>query len=131
MAEKVYENSSRKEKIRLINNNYTSQELKGVTSKFEFCIGTRLHFIVDAVSMLVPSFIITDKYDQRVHGIMGRMVELDQSIYNIENIESGDLLSSIKKAWGDRQTLKKKLTNIMPKIERNAMENGMLFKKIL
>ncbi|MCD4675931.1 MAG: polysaccharide pyruvyl transferase family protein [Desulfobacula sp.] len=121
LAQKVYDSSIRKEKIRLITDNYTSEELKGITSKFEFCIGTRLHFIVDAVSMLVPSFIITDKFDQRVHGIFGEMLGLDNSIYNIEDLHKGDLLPLIKDAWDKRKALKKKLADIIPAIEMNTM----------
>jgi len=47
----IYKKTKHKDKVRVINQEYTPEDLKGLIGKFELFIGMRLHSVVDAVSM--------------------------------------------------------------------------------
>jgi colanic acid/amylovoran biosynthesis protein len=116
--------------VKVIENEYSPEELKGLTSIFEMCVGTRLHFIIDAVSTYVPSVIISGKDDYRIHGIIGKGMGLMDSIYYIEELDHRTLIGKIELYWKDRQEMRQSLITKMEKVQRETMANGVLFKEL-
>jgi polysaccharide pyruvyl transferase WcaK-like protein len=131
LARKILKQVQNKERIRLIESEYSAAELKGLTGRLSFCIGTRLHFIIDAISMLVPFIIITDRFDQRIHGIIGEILEQEKLIYNIENLDYKKISTKIKKYWKKRNLIRSELESYREKLIKDAMSNAEYLKTVV
>jgi polysaccharide pyruvyl transferase WcaK-like protein len=130
IARKIMKAVRNQDMVKTIENEYSPEELKGLTSIFEMCIGTRLHFIIDAVSTFVPSIIISGKDDFRIHGIIGKGMGLMDSIYYIEEFDHRTLIGKIELYWKDRQEMRQSLITKMEKVQRETMANGVFFKEL-
>ena len=130
LARKVLENVVNKEKVKLINNEYSAEEVKGLAGKCEFCFGTRLHFIVDASSMGVPFIILTNRTDYRVHGIVGEMLGQKEWIHDIEDLTEENFIERINQAWKLKEITRKKLEEKTNEINKKVLLNGELLKDL-
>jgi len=122
-----------KHKVVLITKEYSPQELKGLMGFFDLFIGARVHSVVGALSMGVPSITLTKPsfYTMRPYGIIGGTLNQKDWIYNIENLEPENLLSRIIDLLSLRNEVRK---NLVPEIEsakKKALLNGKLLKALL
>ena len=58
IARKIYKIARNKHRIKLIENEYAPQEVKGVIGTFDLFIGSRFHSIIASTSMLIPTIAI-------------------------------------------------------------------------
>ena len=131
LARKVFQVIENKLKVKIIMNEYTAEELRGLTGKFDFCLGTRLHFIVDSCSMLVPSIMITNHDDYRTYGIFGEMLGQNKWIFNVEDMNYADLVEMIKKGWESRENTRTKLKVAIELAKRQTLENAKLLNDLI
>lgn len=127
----IWEKARRKGKIIIIRNEYTPKELKGLTSRMDMTIGSRLHFTIDAVSCGIPSMLITHKEDSRCHGIMGDMLGQKRYVYNIESIDEASLIAMVQQLWEERGTVRKDLASRLPEIREKTLLHGTRVREIL
>ena len=130
-GKKVLQKANNNKNIKVIMNEYSEKELKGLVGEFDFCLGTRLHFIVDATAMYVPSLIITNRSDYRVHGIIGEMLNQKQWIYDLEKLDHDSLLAKIDEGWSFREKTRSELRDIIEETKRQTLLNGELLRDVL
>jgi polysaccharide pyruvyl transferase WcaK-like protein len=123
-ADLIREKSRHPERILIIRNEYSSRQLKGMASCLDMTVGTRLHFTIDAVSSSVPSLLITHDGDLRCHGIIGRMLGMEEYVYNIDTIDSGSLIRMAGDLWVKREETRTYLTGIMEGIKKETYRHG-------
>jgi colanic acid/amylovoran biosynthesis protein len=116
-------------RVKVITNEYAAEELKGLIGQFDLFIGERIHSVVNAMSMCVPSFAMSYSTDQRL-GII-KMVGQENAICYVENLNADALLSKIKDIWSKREKIKKDLRSQTEIIKERAMLNGKLLKELL
>jgi polysaccharide pyruvyl transferase WcaK-like protein len=116
-----------KDAVNVLTNEYSAAELKGLIGQFDFFIGERLHSVVNAMSMGVPSIVISNSADQRL-GII-KMFGQEDAICYIEALDADTLMSKISDIWSeDRSSDLRFEAEIMRK---RAMLNGRLLKRLL
>jgi len=118
-----------KEKAKVIVNEYSPEELKGMIGQCDLFIGERLHSVVNAMSMRVPFISISNSTDQRL-GIV-KMVNQENAIYYIEKLNESLLFNKIKEIWLNKDTIKQDLEIQIRDIEKKAMTSGDLLQKLL
>ena len=118
-----------KNKVKVITNEYTADELKGLIGQFDLLTGERIHSVVNAMSMCVPSIVISNSTDQRL-GII-KMINQDNAICYVENLNADTLLSKINDIWSERNKIRKDLKSQTEIIKERAMLNGKLLKELL
>lgn len=126
IAKDIFQKIGDKVKVKIITSEYSPAEIKGLIGRFDFFIGERLHSVFNAVSMGVPSVAISFPADYRAYGIIGKALNEERLLYNIEYLEYGSLLGKINEIWGIREQVKKDLLFKIPDIKAMAWLNGEL-----
>ena len=127
MAADISQLCQHKDAVNVLTNEYSAAELKGLIGQFDFFIGERLHSVVNAMSMGVPSIVISNSADQRL-GII-KMFGQEDAICYIEALDADTLMSKISDIWSeDRSSDLRSKAEIMRK---RAMLNGRLLKRLL
>ncbi|MCK4731336.1 MAG: polysaccharide pyruvyl transferase family protein [Methanophagales archaeon] len=129
VAGDIFQRCKNKDKVKVITNEYGAAELKGIIGQFDLFIGVRTHSVVNAMSMCVPSIVISYSTDQRL-GII-KMIGQEKAICYVENLNAETLLSKISDIWSERNKIKKDLKSQTEIIRERAMLNGKLLKELL
>jgi polysaccharide pyruvyl transferase WcaK-like protein len=125
----IFHKVKNKSKVKIVKNEYTPQELKGIIGQCDLFIGARMHATIASTSMLVPTVGIA--YSHKMHGIIGEMLGQRKYILDIKELNYENLISTIKDAWGNREKIRKQLEIKIPKVKEKAMLNGKLVKELL
>jgi len=112
------------DKIIIVRNEYSSKELKGMAACLDMTIGTRLHFTIDAMCSAVPSLLISHDGDLRCHGIIGAMLDMQEYVYNIDNIDASTLVEKIACLWKDREAVRAHLATRIEDIRQETYRHG-------
>jgi len=131
IAKEVYNKVKHKDKVKVITTEYSPEELKGLIGKFALFVGMRLHSVVDAVSMNVPSIMLSDSSDYRAHGIIGKMLGQEKWVYNMENFHSDKLIIKINELWNAREKVKSELASKIDLVKKQTMFNGELLARVI
>lgn len=126
---KIFRAVENKSKVRMIKNEYTPQELKGIIGQCDLFIGARMHATIASTSMLVPTVAIA--YSHKMHGIIGEMLGQEKYIIDIKRLNYESLISKINDTWDNREKIKKELEMKIPMVKEKAMLNGKLVKELL
>ena len=118
-------------RIKVIENEYSPEETKGIIGKCDFFVGQRLHSVIDALSMHVPSIMISYPKDFRSQGIFADNLRQKAWLYNIEQADFQTLSSIIERGWQSRQNTKEKAISIVESQKELALESGQLLRRKL
>ena len=129
VAEDIFQRCNNKDRVKLISNEYGAEELKGLIGQFDFFIGERMHSVVNAMSMCVPSIVLSHSTDQRL-GII-KMLGQEEAICYVENLDADALVARIEDVWAKRDEIKEKLKWQTEIMRERALLNGKLLKKLL
>ena len=83
VCKNIFNKVKNKSKVLLIEDKLTASQFKKVISKGKFFIGSRMHPIVAALSSNIPSISIS--YSLKYEGIIGKMFNMDNYIFNVKN----------------------------------------------
>jgi len=127
--EAIYRQSRNKDMIRLITNEYTAEQIKGIIGNFDLLIGERLHSIIAAVTMGVPVIAVTYP-SPRMRGI-ARMMHIEELVFNVKDLEFDLYALKIRDIWFKRDEIKHNLTHEVLAIKKRALLNGDLINDYL
>lgn len=116
-----------KNKVKLINNEYTYRELKGLIGQFDLFISSRMHPVIHALSMHVP--VVAIDYTFKARGIM-EMVGLDGFVCDLKTLSVRELTSKIDVAYSSRDKIRRDLGSSMKVIRERAMYNAKLLRDL-
>ena len=129
VAGDIFQMCRNKNKVKVITNEYGAAELKGLIGQFDLFIGERIHSVINAMSMCVPSIAMSYATDQRL-GII-EMIDHGNAICYVEGLDADTLISKIEEIWSEREKIKSDLKSKIEIIEERAMLNGKLLKELL
>ena len=129
VATDIFQMVKNKNRVKVITNEYAADELKGLIGQFDLFIGERIHSVVNAMSMCVPSIAMSYSTDQRL-GII-KMVGQENAICYVEGLDANTLISKIDEIWSEREKIKSELKSKIEIIKERAMLNGKLLKELL
>jgi polysaccharide pyruvyl transferase WcaK-like protein len=129
-AEWILQRAKKKDRIINIKNNYTAMQLKGLAGRCRMTIGSRLHFTIDAISMRVPSILITHVGEFRCHGIIGDMAGQKDYVYNIDEVRGRELIALVDQMWTNHLSIRSDLDHRLPAIEQDTRQHAISAKKI-
>ncbi len=118
-----------KDRVKVVTTEYAAAEVKGLIGQFGLLIGERVHSVINAMSMGVPSVVICHSSDQRLDII--RMLGQDEAIYFVEDLAAGALLSKICDIWAKKEGISAELECQTEIMRERAMLNGKLLKDLL
>lgn len=128
IAQKIYQIVKHKDRIKPIEDDYSPEELKGLIGNCELFIGTRMHSVIAAVSMLVPT--VTLGWSHKYHGIMS-MICQDELCCDIRTTNFNEVVLKITYAWNRREEIKQSLSFKIPEMEKSALLGNTLIKNLI
>lgn len=129
IARSIYEKCNHQDRIKLIENEYSVQELKSVMGILDLFIGERLHSVINAMSMCVPSMVLSNINDQRLEII--REIGQEPSICFVDDLKTEDLISKFNEIWENRKDIQEQLKKQIPVMKKRSFENAKLLKNLL
>lgn len=126
---RIFRKVKNKSNVKIIKNEYTPQELKGIIGECDLFIGARMHATIASTSMLIPTVGIA--YSHKMHGIIGEMLGQEKYVLDIKELDYESLISTTNDAWENREEIKKELEIKIPMVKERAMLNGKLVKELL
>jgi colanic acid/amylovoran biosynthesis protein len=112
----------------LIKGDYTPQELKGIIGKLDCLVSLRMHPVIFASSMKVPSVIIA--FNPKAYGLM-KMLGLDNNVVHEDEVQTELLIARIRNCLSNSEYLKNTLGENLPLINEEALLNMHLLKRVL
>jgi polysaccharide pyruvyl transferase WcaK-like protein len=129
IAKDILQICHNKEMVKVITNEYKPAELKGLIGRFDLFMGERLHSVINAMSMYVPSIAMSWPEDTRLDII--RMLGREDAVFSIQNSEAASLIAKVNDIWTKRDMIREQLTSQVKIIRERAMLNGKLLKELL
>ncbi len=130
LADKIIGYMVNKKSAVNIVNEYSPMEIKGIASRLFFAFGSRLHFCIDAISMAVPTLFLTYEKDIRGHGIIQKMLKKEDYVFDIDNLESTQLLGAVFDLMSRKEEITAHLKNILPELRKATYCHGEQLARI-
>lgn len=115
-------------RVKIVNEEYTPEELKALIAKMDMLVGTRLHPNIWAASAGVPS--VSIMYEPKAKGMM-QMIGQDEFVIDINTITPEQLISSVNKLWDDKDEIKISLENKMGVLQKLASLNARFAMQLI
>jgi len=126
IAQEISRAARYQDRVKVITNYYSPEELKGIIGQCDLFITARMHAGIGAMSQCVP--IVFIQTSDRHRGI-ARM--LGQERYICGNFASEELIPIIDDAWANRDEIKSELKSRQEAIKKAASLNATLVKELL
>lgn len=127
VSKDVYDMVKNKDKVYLIENEYSPDQLKGMMGHMELFIGQRLHSVIGSLSMKIPSIAILHAFNR--NKILSDVLD-EKWVIKTYNLEFEMIKNSIDDLWANRMEVKKVLESNIPKVINRSKQNSTLIKKI-
>jgi len=131
VARNIYKKVRNKQKVITMENEYSVTELKGIIAQCDLFVGERTHSVIGAMSMGVPSVVITSPKDYRTQGIIGRMLNQQKWVYNCEEMRADTLIAKVHELWEQRDQVHLDLLQQAAEAKRRSLMNGELLKQLV
>jgi len=115
-------------KIFVLKNDYSPEQLKTMIGEMDIFIGTRFHSTVFALSMGVPTISIS--YMQKNHGLMN-MMDLEDWSLDFDTLNSEHIVEKTLKLLSQRKKIIEKIKNEIPQLKKNASQNTQFISKLI
>jgi colanic acid/amylovoran biosynthesis protein len=123
IARKLLEKIDARERITVIQGEYTVEELRGLIGKCDLFIGAYMHANISALSMCVPTIAIS--YSHKTYGIMDS-VGLSELVLNINELTATNLINKIEKMYNNIHKYREHLKQCIPIIQEAVLKLGRL-----
>jgi len=120
-----------KARFKVISNEFTPQELKGLMGQFDILVGDRIHALISALSMGVPCCALAYRSDRRPHNLVGRDFQQEEWIFEVDTFKADALLKLLINLISSSEEIRRSLPTITKGARRRAMLNGELLKTLL
>jgi len=128
ISKKIVDLTKKREKVKIIEDDYSPIALRGIISRCTVFIGSRGHSCILALSSCVPTIAIG--HNPKYHGIM-KMLNQEHYVCNAKELTYDKLFSLFCHLWSNQERIKKDLKSKMRKIQSLANFNAELVVKIL
>jgi polysaccharide pyruvyl transferase WcaK-like protein len=128
ISKKIIDLVKKREKVKVIKENYSPIILKGIISRCTIFIGSRGHSCILALSSYVPTVAIG--HNPKYHGIMKKLNQ-ERYVCNAKELTYDKLFSLVCDLWNSKEKIKENLKSKMREIQGLAKLNAELVMKML
>jgi polysaccharide pyruvyl transferase WcaK-like protein len=126
----IYKEIRQRKEVILIDQECSPEEIRNIIGRLDLLISTRLHAIIDAATMHVPFIALTVPEDIRMLGII-RQLSMEKYLLMKRQIDPNELIVIIDAALNSTEEIRKHLACRVENIEKQALKNGKLLKRLL
>lgn len=136
VAQKICQSIRNSERTKILPFALSASETKGVIAICDLFICSRFHALVASTSLGVPSIGLVSYSPNKFHGIIGKMMDLEDYLLDIgPGFQYDDFMSTLKQKasylLSNRELASKRLHEQGEKVRRQALLNGTLIKKLI
>jgi colanic acid/amylovoran biosynthesis protein len=124
VAEKV----KNRKRIVPLTKEYDARDLKGIISRCDLFIGARMHSVIAAISMCVPSIAIM--YSHKTLGTM-ELVGLQRYVCDFRTMTFEELTSKIDDIWFSKNRIMKEMSPKVEALKRSVWSNGKTARTLM
>jgi len=110
----------------VLNEELHSSQILGLMKHIHFAVGMRLHFLIFAALQRVP--FVPLPYASKITGFLQ---SLDMPMPPLKEINAGKLCAFLDRCWDGRQSIRQRLIEKMPPLQKQAARNIKLLKEFL
>ncbi len=114
-------------RIKIINENFSPEQMKTIIGFMDIFIGTRFHSLVFALSQKVPTIAIG--YHQKCIGLM-QMINLEKWLLDF-SFDEKELAEKVLELLDNREKIIMKISEKIPELEMNAQRNFELIHELI
>ena len=133
ICKETYEMTKNKHNVKLILKDCKADEVKGIIKKCDMLIGCRMHSAIASTSAYVPTIVLG--YSQKSHGIIGRMLGLEDLVIDVGNCDFEKLLMKLKEqtsyVLSNLEPIRDHLKQKVDPVKECALLNSKSVKKLL
>jgi colanic acid/amylovoran biosynthesis protein len=119
--------------VKVLEGDYSADELKGIISRADMVIGERMHPMIASTSLGVPTVPVI--YGEKAYGILGDMMDLSLYLINIAELSPSGLYNKITQTsqiiWEKKESVSGRLKERSVVARDMAKQNGLLVKQLL
>ena len=112
-----------KSRVKILQGNYSPQEIKAIITLCEVHIATRMHSIIFASTAGVPSLAIP--YEPKIASFM-EMLGQDEYIIDINNLDLEEAISKFNKLWANRDKAREVILAKIEVLKEKSYQNAQL-----
>lgn len=127
----IGEKMKNKSSVRVITNEYTPQELKGLIGQFDIFIGDRIHALISALSMNVPCCTLAYRSDRRPYNMIGKDFKQEKWIFEVDTFNADALYELLTDLMFSSEEIRRSLPLATQGAKEKALLNGQLLKTLL
>ena len=116
-----------KDRITVINNEYSESELKGLMKRCDFILGERTHALIGAVSAAAPCMALTVEEDLRMHYIINKMFK--RPTFNLNNPDVKELKKLLTEEWNNRKKTAADMAIEAEHLHKEALRAATMLKE--
>lgn len=105
---------SKQDKLLILEDDLSPQEIKGLISKFKMFVGTRMHSNIFATGAFIPTVAIA--YESKTNGIMN-MLKIGKYTVNIEDITPQNINNLVEDCFENRDKIHMHLKKEIPMVQ--------------
>lgn len=128
MALNIHKLMEHQKNVTIVKKPYSASEIKTLFGQMDICICTRMHTLIFATTMYVPSIGI--KYEFKTHEYM-KMLELDKYTVDIVNIKYEEIKEKVDNLIKNKEKIKAQLKEKVPILQQKSMESARIVSKFL
>lgn len=135
IADRIYQQIKKKDRVRILPN-LSASVIKGVIGMCDIFICSRFHALVASTSLGVPSLGIVAYSRNKFHGIIGKMMRMEDYLLDVDDeFEYDAFLTELKSKVDDllmnKDLIAKELKEQAKKVREQTLLNGKLIKKLM
>jgi polysaccharide pyruvyl transferase WcaK-like protein len=136
ITQKIYEEVKNKHNVRILPFNVSASETKGIVGICDVFICSRFHALVASTSLGVPSLGIVAYSRNKFHGIIGKMMGVEDYLLDVDDGFEYDaflaeLKSKVNDLWMNRNLVTENLREKAKIVREQTLLNGMLIKELI
>ncbi|MBI4688138.1 MAG: polysaccharide pyruvyl transferase family protein [Nitrospirae bacterium] len=127
IGREIYQKVSCKDKVGLIEGDYTCEESKGIIGLCALFIGARTHATIASVSHQIPTIALA--YSTKAYGIMEDALSSRQCVLDVKALTVDGLTSAAQSLLSMKDEVSLQIAERLRKIQSGSLRNGELAKE--
>lgn len=129
IGQEIYQKVVCKDRVDLVEGDYTCEESKGIIGFCDLFIGARTHATIASASQLIPTIALA--YSTKAYGIMEEVLDQERCVLDVKKLTTDRLVSMVKTLFSERDQVVAVMKERVQKIRAASLRNGELARETI
>jgi len=129
VGREIFQQVTAKERVHLIEGDYTCQEAKGLIGLCDVFVGARTHATIAAASQLVPTLALA--YSTKAYGIMADVLDRERSVLDVKELTADKVVAMVETLLNHKEQIVAEMRERMVGIRAASLKNAELARELV